>query len=115
MPPLTELEESRQRQSINIALLTERETPIPGFQTRFERERQQGGNIPSRSCDYHHERGQESREDKARMTFMQEKKDTTWFGLIVGEEVADAFLHGYEVTMDGDVVVPELRPKSPRQ
>ena len=49
------------------------------------------------------------------MTFMQEKKDTNWFGLIVGEEASDAFLHGYEVTMDGDVVVPELRPKAPRQ
>ena len=42
---------------------------------------------------------------------MQEKKNENWFGLIVGEEASDAFLHGYEVTLEGEVVVPELHPK----
>ena len=33
------------------------------------------------------------------------------FGLIGGADAAAAFLHGFEITMDGCVVIPELRPK----
>ncbi len=39
---------------------------------------------------------------------MQENKNTNFFGLIVEEDISSVFLHGYEVTLDGTVVVPQL-------
>lgn len=39
---------------------------------------------------------------------MQENQTTTFFGLIVDEDSSSVFLHGYEITLDGAVVVPQL-------
>ncbi len=39
---------------------------------------------------------------------MQENKNTNFFGLIVEEDISSVFSHGYEVTLDGTVVVPQL-------
>ena len=44
---------------------------------------------------------------------MKENRGDNYFGLIVEAGASVAFLHGYEVTMDGSVVVPELCPKPP--
>jgi len=39
-----------------------------------------------------------------------ENKSDNYFGLIVEADASVAYLHGYEVTTDGSVVVPELCP-----
>ena len=33
------------------------------------------------------------------------------FGLIDGGDTTATFLHGFEITLDGCVVIPEFRPK----
>jgi len=41
---------------------------------------------------------------------MKENRSDNYFGLIAEAGASVAYLHGYEVTMDGSVVVPELCP-----
>ncbi len=45
----------------------------------------------------------------------QSDKVNSYFGLIGGSESNKAELHGYEVTMSGRLVLPELRPDFDRE
>jgi hypothetical protein len=40
-----------------------------------------------------------------------EGRQPDFFGLIAGGDTTATFLHGFEITLDGYVVIPELRPK----
>jgi len=45
----------------------------------------------------------------------QSDRNASFFGLIGSSENNSAELHGYEVTMSGRLVLPELKPDSQRE